>query len=322
MRPFYAVKCNNLEPLIRTLKDAGTGFDCASSDEFDRVAGSDIIYANPCKARDELQKAARAGIQWCTFDTIDELEKIVHTLPDAKPILRIHVDDKGGARIPLNRKFGFPLNQIDRLRTPFTFYGLAFHVGSDCLSTRAYESAFKTVGDFYTALKGNPSFVPHTLDIGGGFSGNTKNDLFFNYQVAPLIRNEVSKLPFERIVAEPGRFFAEEACTLRVPVIGRKTLPDGTESLTIDDSVYGIFSGVLFDGFVPTFKTDREQEDRIPYTIFGRTCDSADKIAENVYLPAGMRERDVLTVESIGAYSYVSASEFNGFPRPDVIKTD
>jgi diaminopimelate decarboxylase len=35
-----------------------------------------------------------------------------------------------------------------------------------------------------------------------------------------------------------------------------------------------------------------------------------------------MRERDVLTVESIGAYSYVSASEFNGFPRPDVIKTD
>ena len=94
-------------------------------------------------------------------------------------------------------------------------------------------------------------------------------------------------------------------------------LPDGTESITIDDSVYGIFSGVLFDGFIPKFKTKKAGRLQ-KYTIFGRTCDSADRIATNVELPESINEGDILEIDSIGAYSYVSASEFNGFPRPSI----
>ena len=323
MKPFYAVKCNNLAPVLNTLKEAGAGFDCASSDEFERVRGSEIIYANPCKSKAELFKAKQEGITWTTFDSFHELEKITEILPNARPVLRIHVDDKGGARIPLNSKFGVSLKDVYNFvyRQPhFKIYGLAFHVGSDCTSTESYRSAFATVREFLSVLDGNPGFTPHTLDIGGGFSGSTANNKFFREGVAPLIRDEMKTLPFERTIAEPGRFFAEESCSLRVPVIGKKLLPDGTAAITIDDSVYGTFSGVLFDGFKPTFKciTQSECEEKRPYTIFGRTCDSADRIAQRVWLPACISEDDVLEVANIGAYSYVSASEFNGFPRPAV----
>ncbi len=321
VKPFYAVKCNNLYPILNTLKKGGAGFDCASSDEFARVRGSEIIYANPCKARDELVKAQSEDITFCTFDTVDELLKIKQIIPNSRPILRIHVDDKGGSRIPLNKKFGLSLKDAHKLKK-HKFYGLAFHVGSDCTSVESYKSAFSTVREFLNILK-VPNFIPHTLDIGGGFSGRSGRDQFFQEELAPLITSEINTLPFWRVIAEPGRFFAEEACTLEVPIIGRKKLPCGTDSLTVDDSVYGIFSGVLFDGFKPQFQCIGKDVGRAGgnmkhFTIFGRTCDSADLIASNVPLPADCVEGDILRIPNIGAYSYVSASEFNGFPRPDI----
>jgi ornithine decarboxylase len=309
------VKCNNLEPILSTLKEAGTGFDCASSNEFEKVKGTEIIYANPCKSREELGRANQAGIQLCTFDSGYELNKVYTELPFAKPVLRIHVDDKGGSRVPLNKKFGFSINSVKSLLDSKPIYGLAFHVGSDCTSLASYQSAFDTVREFVDAFKHHPRFFPRVLDIGGGFSGNSANDCFFVNRLAPLIRQEVSTLPFERVIAEPGRFFGEESCSLHVPIIGRKTLPDGTECITVDESVYGIFSGVLFDGFKPVFTSEKQGELQT-YTVFGRTCDSADCIAVDVRLPSSLEEGDILEVKSIGAYSYVSASEFNGFPRP------
>ncbi len=325
IRPHYAVKCNNMDPILTELHRGGAGFDCASVDEILRVhrvgaKSSDIIYANPCKSRNELYRIrAFDPIPYMTFDSVAELEKITEESPKTKPILRIFVDDKGDARIPLNKKFGFRLEDIHEfmIREPrFHIHGLAFHVGSDCTSVRAYQSAFDTIKACISAFKNQHHvFTPELLDIGGGFSGSTEKDTFFEHELAPVIRREVASLPFQRVISEPGRFFAMETCKLQVPVIGRKR-----GSITLDESVYGIFSGVLFDGFVPQFKCIS----RLPYTtceqftIFGRTCDSADVIAKDVWLPKEIGDSDVLEVENIGAYSWVSASEFNGFQLPTV----
>ena len=118
IRPHYAVKCNNLQPILEELHRGGAGFDCASSDEVRRVVsfgtkGSDIIYANPCKSRNELFKVQNDKIPYMTFDNPAEIDKLPK---DTKPVLRIFVDDKGGVRIPLNSKFGFPYSRAhDRL---------------------------------------------------------------------------------------------------------------------------------------------------------------------------------------------------------------
>jgi ornithine decarboxylase len=323
------VKCNNIYGILQELHKGGVGFDCASSDEMKIVRSigatpTDIIYANPCKSKQELSMAKMYKIQNMTFDSLFELEKIREQYPSAKPILRIFVDDKGGSRIPLNKKFGLHIDQAYTLlqREPrYHIHGLAFHVGSDCSSLDSYKSAFETVDKFLSAFSGfKHLFTPEILDIGGGFSGNTKNDVFFKDHIAPFIREQIKKMPFQKVIAEPGRFFAEESCNLHVPVIGKKTLPNGENCITIDDSVYGIFSGVLFDGFKPQFKCIS----RVPYasmkqfTVFGRTCDSADRIAEGIWLPEEIDDSDILEVKNIGAYSWVSSSEFNGFPKPSI----
>lgn len=323
------MKCNNLEGVLKELHRGGAGFDCASADEVHRVLdigakASDTIYANPCKSRDEMFKVRNHAIPYMTYDNKLEGIKIKEEQPTTKPILRIFVDDKGGARIPLNSKFGFHLKDIADLcdREPrFLTHGLAFHVGSDCTSLNSYKSAFDTVKGFLDVLTHHSNvFTPELLDIGGGFSGSTANDEFFRNELAPYIREQAKSLPFKRVIAEPGRFFAEECCTLRVPVIGKKRLPNGKQCITVNESVYGLFSGVLFDGFKPEFKciTRKPWANCEQFTIFGRTCDSADKIAEDVWLPNDIGDSDILEVNNIGAYSWVSASTFNGFPLPPV----
>lgn len=329
IRPHYAVKSNNLPCILEELYKGGAGFDCASSDEIRAVHSvgarhTDIIYANPCKSRNEIHTAKTFNIQYITFDNLFEFEKIVDEYNESKPILRIFVDDKGGSRIPLNKKFGMHIQQLRELTKKdrrFRIYGLAFHVGSDCTSVESYKSAFRTVSDFMYLLNYADNLItPEILDIGGGFSGNSKNDSFFQDHIAPLIRKEVKKLPFQKVIAEPGRFFAEESSTLHVSVIGKKKVPSGENCITIDDSVYGIFSGVLFDGFKPEFNciTRTPNVPMQQYTIFGRTCDSADKIAEGIWLPVELNDSDILEVKRIGAYSLVSSSEFNGFSKPTI----
>ena len=287
-----------------------------------RASASDIIFANPCKSRSDIGFAKTEGVKYATFDTVDELKKLYDEHDTVKPVLRIHVDDKGTARIPLNKKFGFHYSDIAeliRLRKPV--YGIAFHVGSDCTSTLGYLSALETTEKFAKTLSTYSFFKPELLDVGGGFSGEAKYDHFFEHEVAPVIRNAPIQSLFDRTIAEPGRFFATQSCSLKVPVIGKKRMPDGTTALTIDESVYGMLSGVAFDGFKPHFESDKIGMS-VKYTIFGRTCDSADVISTDALLPFNTKEGDILTIKNIGAYSYASASEFNGFPKPIVVAED
>jgi diaminopimelate decarboxylase len=92
---------------------------------------------------------------------------------------------------------------------------------------------------------------------------------------------------------------------------------------TIDDSLYGQFSSICFDKKTPLWiripQTDSDKHPRKSSKgiLFGRTCDSLDMIAKSY----SMEELDVgdwLWFPEMGAYSAVTASEFNGFPKPPV----
>jgi len=105
---------------------------------------------------------------------------------------------------------------------------------------------------------------------------------------------------------------------LKTPIIGQKVLADGRNALTVDESIYGVFSGILMDGFKPVFESDHRMI-QCTFTVLGRTCDSADILAKDIRLPCTIKEGDILTVKNIGAYSWATASNFNGFEHPTVV---
>jgi diaminopimelate decarboxylase len=90
----------------------------------------------------------------------------------------------------------------------------------------------------------------------------------------------------------------------------------------LDESIYGALSNIPFDGFQFTFRLEAEEaRPLVKATIYGRTCDSADLIAENVEIPE-LRVGDWLCVDAMGAYTIVSGSGFNGFKKPRRIYED
>ena len=349
--PHYAVKCNPDPTVIRLLAALGTGFDCASKTEIEQVLNlgvhpSRIIYAQPCKTKSYLRYTAKQEVRQMTFDNSDELYKIKEIFPDAELYLRILTDDSASL-CRLSQKFGASMENTLELLTlakklDLNVAGVAFHVGSGASDPSAFIKAVqdaRAVFDQATAL----AFNLHTLDVGGGFSTET-----FDEMACVLSKALDDYFPPQiRIIAEPGRYYTSSAFTIACNVIARRTVEDkdlGVKSymLYLNDGVYGNFSSIMFDHQHPvpkTLSTARRPDGfnystesltdsgytsaeegaavgfgkMVDYSIWGPTCDGIDCIAEKWASPDTVDVGDWLYFEEMGAYTKCSATRFNGF---------
>ena len=322
--PYYAVKSNPEPTLLQWLHKEGVRFDCASVREIEaaiKIGASplDIVYANPCKRSSDIQYANRAGVPCTVVDSIEEIDKVVDEQWYGDSLIRIRVDDTKSV-VPFSRKFGICPTQVGELsrhaiREGLPIGGISFHVGSGCKDPSQYIKAILSASVSIATLRqsGHPA---HTIDIGGGF---VEEDF---QAAATAIRTVRGYIPSDlRLIAEPGRFFSAGSQSLFVQVIGKKAMADGKPGFryTLDESLYGQFSCIPFDCARPTWvRVGEDVRKRTPAILFGRTCDSVDVIAmtddtEELF------EGDWLLFPNMGAYTSVTSSEFNGFPRPPVL---
>jgi ornithine decarboxylase len=147
------------------------------------------------------------------------------------------------------------------------------------------------------------------LDIGGGFDENFED-------VARVINDTIVECNFPEdtiFIAEPGRFFVSSSHTLVLNVIGKKVVNGDKFIYYMNDGIYGSFNCIFFDHVVPTISPFNERDGkRYKSTIFGPTCDSIDKIADEVDLPE-LTVGEWCYVENFGAYTSAASTSFNGF---------
>ncbi|XP_001381464.4 antizyme inhibitor 2-like [Monodelphis domestica] len=334
--PFYAVKCNNSPSVLQVLANLGTGFDCASQGELEQVlrmgiAPTRIIYANTCKQISHLQYAASHGVQLMTFDCEEEIAKIAKFYPTARLVLRLWTQDSESL-FPLSAKFGAPLDQCGHLLTlakdlGVTVVGACFHVGSGCQTPQSFNEAIadaRHVFDLGLQI-GHPMSL---LDIGGGFPGK-KNFVPTFEEMAAVINRALDQYFPEgsgvKIISEPGRFYATMVCTAALNIIGKKDLvaEQGGRKLMY----------YLNDGFYTSFAIiRREKESRTPLVVkkfnckpllypsilWGPTCDAFDRLGPTDVLLPELHVGDWLIFEDMGAYTYTTSSNFNGFSPPEL----
>lgn len=194
IKPFFALKCNPDHMVAHTLGlSSACGFDCASISEI-RLAlastGGDArrcVYANPQRARDDLEKSMDLGIGAMTFDGVEELHKIQDAhekllqkvrlqreenkeegdneddmmvmMPLApQMILRIVVPDRHST-VPLGEKFGAPPDKVEMLaeeamKLGLDVIGVSFHCGSGCHDAEAYGAAIRIAKDAMDVING------------------------------------------------------------------------------------------------------------------------------------------------------------------------
>ncbi len=327
VKPFYAVKSNCHPFILKTFAEAGIGFDVASIYEMKTlldmgVSPERMVFANTVKTPEALKFAASHNINLMTFDSEYELNKIAKYAPQAKVLVRIKVPNVG-SMVELSLKFGAEPPDaipflIKALKLGLKPVGVSFHVGSQNIHIENYLDALEIASIIFKDA--NLKQIPlEILDIGGGFPikhFDDEKDLFTI--TAASINKELNRLFSEniKIIAEPGRVLCGPAGILVMRVIG-KSIRNNKHWYYLDDGVYGSLSGIVYDHCKYQYKVLKKGITQIT-TLAGPTCDSFDIISTSEELPE-LDIGDIVYVENIGAYSWATATNFNGLPPAKVV---
>jgi ornithine decarboxylase len=336
VRCCYAVKANASPEVLRTLADAGSGFEIASHGELRLLTDlgvdpSGLLYSNPIKPAAHIAEAFRDGVWRFGFDTEGELHKLARHAPGSSVYLRLAVAN-AGSTFPLSHKFGvdrYRGRQLLRLAASLGLrpYGVTFHVGSQCGGAGAWRAALTSVGRLLAGLR-EDGIELAMLDIGGGFPARyAEDDGPSPAEIGQVLFPALDELlPYRPalIAAEPGRFLVAEAGVLVATVLGRAARGSGKEWLHLDVGAYnGLMESLQAQGrwHFPfwTSRADHASVPHVPFTLAGPSCDSCDTMFADVLLPATIDVDDRLYIGTAGAYTLSYASGFNGFLPPEPV---
>jgi ornithine decarboxylase len=279
---------------------------------------------HPVKTRDAILTAYTVyGVRHFVVDHPDELEKILYETNHAKDlVIMVRFATPGGvARYELSQKFGaqpgVAAELLQTARDAGCRVGLAFHVGSQCLSPEAYRQGIHVTGE----IAGRAGVAIDYLDVGGGFPATYVNDVppplddFF-----AAIRQGIAEieLPDDCVVmCEPGRALVASGISLVVQVQLRKE-----NAIYINDGIYHSLSETVTGGLSHPVRAIRVEgkgtlaEEKRNFRVYGPTCDSLDVLPQPYYLPEDIREGDWIEIDQVGAYSNALVTKFNGI-SPD-----
>lgn len=323
---FYALKAFSHPSVIRTLAKCGAGFDIASSGEISILQDIGInarktIHTHPIKKPAEIVAALRFGTTTFVVDNIHELHKFVPYRHRVGLLLRVSFRSTT-AKVDLSRKFGCTADEAQQLlehaqSLGIHVKGLSFHVGSQTKTADMHAEAINRcvqIMDFYSEFSQRPMTM---LDIGGGFPAGYDNSVADIISFCAPIREALAQLdPNIDVIAEPGRFLVASAAASITSITGMAKRQDKMWYY-LDDGVYGVYSGQIFDHAlypVRVLKTEADPAQLFPAVLAGPTCDSIDVIRDEIELPA-LEIGDLIIGEMMGAYTAASSTSFNLLPQ-------
>jgi ornithine decarboxylase len=330
VRPYYAVKALSHPAALAAVRDEDGFFDVASPGEVALVTGSGVspdrcIYTHPVKKRADIVAAVRAGIRTFVFDNEGELGKFAGLEDRVALMLRLQYRTPQ-ALIDLSFKYGArPDDGMDLLRAAqrrgLRVTGLSFHPGSQLASVEPLRRDIQQAAMLIDCLA-DVGIHLDVLDIGGGLPVPYDGAVPHLESFVAAIEEEIRALTSRglRVISEPGRFVAAPAMVAVAAVVG-VARRGGMPWYYLDDGLYGSFSNVLSDHVHPTvhaYDAVLGERDLVPSVLAGPTCDSTDVITTGAMLPA-LDVGDLVVAPFMGAYTSVTACEFNGLPRATVV---
>ena len=324
VRPHYAVKANPDRRVLKVLIQEGCGFEIASTAELDLlmalgVPAAEVFYSNPVKSREAIAYAAAKGVEWFVIDSLDELRRVFVVKPEAKHYLRIAAPNIG-SDWPLSGKFGAGAADAREIvaaaaKMGADLAGVTFHVGSQCRNPENWRVALEKAKNVFEQMT-KAGLRPRLLNIGGGFPVRHVKPIPSIETIGAVVNEGLRAFPEDtQVIAEPGRYLVSDAGYFVCRVLGTATRA-GKRWMHWDA---GLFGGVIeaSEGLKYKIRTDRSGPDA-SWTVGGPTCDSVDIVMREEPLPSDLQEGDFVYIRNAGAYTTAYASQFNGFPLPEV----
>ncbi len=331
----YSVKANGNLSILRRLQALGCGADITSLGELFRArragfAPENIVFAGVGKTEEEIEAALKEQIYAFNVESREELERIdsvagrmgvvasfgVRVNPDvfaATP----HDYTRTGAKAT---KFGVPWNETRELylwargRAALKPIGIDMHIGSQIVDPRPYVHALERVLKLVFELS-EAGITLEYLDIGGGYGIQYEDEPGLDiHQLAGEVIPRVQAAGL-RLVLEPGRSIVGDAGALltRVQYV-KKT--EGKTFVIVDGGMTELIRPSHYGGYhAIKHVADPAQLPEDVVDVVGPICETGDFLALDRTLPVP-RAGDLLAVQTVGAYGFTMASNYNGRLRP------
>ncbi|MGC0416277.1 type III PLP-dependent enzyme [Embleya sp. AB8] len=339
----FAMKACPVDEVLACLARQGAGFDAAGPQEIAQAIATGvpverIHYGNTIKSDRNIADAYRLGVRDFATDSLEDVAAIAEHAPGSRVFCRLATSGDG-ALWGLSRKFGCSAADavliLERARAEgLVPAGLSVHVGSQQMTTEAWQDAIDRLADVLATLN-RRGIRPDHINLGGGLPALGYLDKRGRLLDPPLDKifaviregirrlREVSAAPLDFLL-EPGRYFVADngAIRARVSRLSSREQLDGVRQYWLYLTC-GKFNGL--------YEMDELQyrlvfpshggTEYVPAVIAGPTCDSDDAYAHEdnlVQVPKGIASGDPVWILSCGAYvtSYTTQG-FNGFsPLP------
>lgn len=328
----FAIKALRHPAAIAAVNECGGYFDVMTNSDIEMVRDHGIeplrcMHTNPIKKTRDIMYGINFGLQRFVVDNETEIDKIAPYGSKVELIIRLSFPNPL-AKSDLSVKFGVRPEEAHvliahALKRGLRVIGFTLHVGSQINTVSAYSRAITTTIELANKIEATYGITLRVFDIGGGFPVSY-------LQPAPSITDIATEITpllipltdrFE-LLSEPGRFVVAPAMTLMCRIVG-KSQRYGKPWYYVDDGVYGSFSNLIYEDIrTPIIAyselTHPSNAHLVNSTIAGPSCDSVDIIATDCMLP-DLNVGDMLVSPMMGAYTSVSASDFNGIKRTPII---
>ncbi len=328
----FAVKANSNLSILELLASKGLGFDIVSAGELYRlrrlgVSGSRIIFSGVGKRQDEIDWAIRTNVFSLGVESLEELKMIAEraeTLRSAVVVsLRLNLDVDAATHPGIStgrkeHKFGLdddflPEASLFIKNHPLVrLKGIGAHIGSQIMDATPYITTFDRLLACASDLKLS-GFNIEFLDIGGGF-GIPYDDSTEPFRLDEFSAYVAEKRGPYRIVMEPGRFIVGSAGALVSRVILTKTTGN-RKFLVLDAGMNDLMRPALYQARHQILPESNSSRETVTVDIVGPICESTDRFAENLTIPA-LGNGDLVAIMEAGAYGSVLSSNYNTRSRP------
>ncbi|MFG2628567.1 type III PLP-dependent enzyme [Streptomyces sp. NPDC048473] len=345
----FAMKACPVDEVLACLAKKGSGFDAASPNEIEQairtgVPIGKIHYGNTIKSDPNIVDAYRLGVRDFATDSLEDVAAIAAHAPGARVFCRLATSGDG-ALWGLSRKFGCSGTDavlvMEAARSAgLTPSGLSVHVGSQQMTSEAWQDTFECLAEVIAALNQREIFLDH-INLGGGLPALGYIDnrgrpldppvdkIFAVIREGIQQLRTVSESPLDFLM-EPGRHLVADHGAIRAHVsrLSSRQLVDGERQHWLYLSC-GKFNG-LYEmdqlQYRMLFPSHIDAE-YVPAVVAGPTCDSDDAYTHEhnlVSVPKSADSGDPVWILSCGAYatSYMTQG-FNGFnPLPYTCDVD
>lgn len=328
----YSVKsCSNLA-VLKTLANAGAGFDIVSGGELRRalatgVGPEKIVFAGVGKTEEEIAAALRARILFLTVESLAELEAIERVAGRLRLVARIafrvtpDVDPHTHRYITTGKaenKFGLDLararaayRKAARLRHVRPT-AVQMHIGSQIVETGPYVEALRKVLPLARDLLRDGVPLEH-LDIGGGLGIIYRDETPATAdRFAAAVLPELEGLGL-KLVLEPGRFIAGNSGVLLTRVLYRKK-GGARDFVIVDAAMNDLIRPSLYGAYHEILPARKGRGRTITADVVGPVCESGDFLARDRRMREP-RPGDLLAVMGAGAYGFAMSSNYNSRRR-------